>query len=195
MPRPYLSLPIEELEALFEQRWQDLGTLRLLSEELENRHTERGRSLLTRVHAELRKRGQEPEPQGDLLSASSCAFCTLPAARVVQSSDRCIAFGDAYPVSVGHTLIAPKRHVASFFDTTLEERLELFKLIDVCRHQLVARHHPAGFNIGINDGKAAGQTVMHLHIHFIPRYAGDSPDPRGGIRWILPEKADYWSRR
>ena len=89
----------------------------------------------------------------------------------------------------------PQRHVASFFETTAQERSELFSLLDWCRGELKARHRPAGFNIGINDGEAAGQTVMHLHIHLIPRYAGDKPDPRGGVRWIFPDKADYWSRR
>jgi diadenosine tetraphosphate (Ap4A) HIT family hydrolase len=106
-----------------------------------------------------------------------------------------MAFADGYPVSLGHTLVIPKRHVASFFETTAEERAELFSLLDWCRNEIIARHNPDAFNIGINDGRAAGQTVMHLHIHLIPRYAGDKSDPRGGVRWIFPEKADYWSRR
>jgi len=71
----------------------------------------------------------------------------------------------------------------------------MFSLLDWCHSDLVSRRNPAGFNIGINDGKAAGQTVLHLHIHLIPRYAGDKPDPRGGVRWIFPDKADYWSGR
>src|SRR5690606_40384292 len=104
-------------------------------------------------------------------------------------------FGDGYPVSPGHMLVIPKRHVASFFETTAEERSEAFSLLDWCRGELIARHGPGGFNIGINDGIAAGQTVMHLHIHLIPRYAGDKPNPRGGVRWIFPERADYWSQR
>jgi diadenosine tetraphosphate (Ap4A) HIT family hydrolase len=102
---------------------------------------------------------------------------------------------DAYPLSKGHTLVIPKRHVGSFFGTTHNERTELLTLLDWCRTDLMGHHKPAGFNIGINDGKAAGQTVMHLHIHLIPRYAGDKPDPRGGVRWIFPDKADYWSRK
>ena len=123
----------------------------------------------------------------------TCPFCDLPPQRIVRKSEGCIAFADAYPVSPGHTLVIPKRHVASFFETTAEERSELFSLLDWCRGELIARHNVAGFNIGINDGKAAGQTVMHLHIHLIPRYAGDKADPRGGVRWIFPDKADYWS--
>jgi diadenosine tetraphosphate (Ap4A) HIT family hydrolase len=124
-----------------------------------------------------------------------CPFCALPSQRILRESKLCLAFSDAYPVSRGHALVIPRRHVGSFFQTTDEERAEMFSLLDWCHDDLAARCHPAGFNIGINDGKAAGQTVMHLHIHLIPRYAGDSPDPRGGVRWIFPDKADYWSGR
>lgn len=126
---------------------------------------------------------------------SACPFCDLAPERILKRSELCIALADGYPVSPGHTLVIPKRHVASLFETTAEERSELFSLFEWCRGELIARRRPDGFNIGINDGKAAGQTVMHLHIHLIPRYAGDKQDPRGGVRWIFPEKADYWSRR
>lgn len=125
----------------------------------------------------------------------TCPFCELPPQRIVGKSEGCIAFADDYPISPGHTLVIPQRHVASFFETTAEERSELFSLLDWCRGELIERYHPAGFNIGINDGKAAGQTVMHLHIHLIPRYPGDKSDPRGGVRWMFPDKADYWSRK
>lgn len=127
--------------------------------------------------------------------ARECPFCALSAERIVGQSDLCLAFADGYPVSPGHTLVIPKRHVASFFETTAQEKSDLFCLLDWCHGELIARHRPDGFNIGINDGKAAGQTVTHLHIHLIPRYAGDKPDPRGGVRWIFPDKADYWSHR
>ena len=126
---------------------------------------------------------------------SACPFCELSRERILRRGKFCLAIADGYPVSLGHTLVIPKRHSASFFETTTEERSELFLLLDWCRGELIARHKPDGFNIGINDGNAAGQTVMHLHIHLIPRYAGDKPDPRGGVRWIFPDKADYWSRR
>lgn len=119
----------------------------------------------------------------------------MAAERVLKCGDLCLAVADGYPVSLGHTLLIPKRHVASLFETTSEERSELWTLLDWCRAELIRRHQPAGFNIGINDGQAAGQTVMHLHLHLIPRYAGDKPDPRGGVRWIFPDKADYWSHR
>jgi diadenosine tetraphosphate (Ap4A) HIT family hydrolase len=101
---------------------------------------------------------------------------------------------DAYPVSPGHTLIIPKRHVASFFDCTEAEQAALLKLLNLARMDIEREFQASGYNVGINDGSAAGQTVMHLHVHLIPRYAGDAPDPRGGVRWVLPEKAAYWSR-
>ena len=125
----------------------------------------------------------------------TCPFCHLPPERILRKAQGCIAFADAYPVSRGHTLVIPERHVGSFLETSLEEKTGLFSLLEWCRNDLVARYGPAGFNVGINDGAAAGQTVMHLHIHLIPRYSGDKPDPRGGIRWLFPEKADYWSGR
>jgi diadenosine tetraphosphate (Ap4A) HIT family hydrolase len=89
-------------------------------------------------------------------------------------------------------LILPKRHMISLFEASFEERTALFDLLAESRGLLLGEYGPDGFNIGINDGSAAGQTVMHLHIHLIPRYAGDKADPRGGVRWILPEKATYW---
>ena len=125
----------------------------------------------------------------------TCAFCTLPESRIVQSNDFGWVVPDAYPISPGHTLIIPKRHVPSFFALTSEERGALLALLDGAKERLDVEFQPAAFNIGINDGVAAGQTVPHLHIHLIPRYAGDRPDPRGGVRWIIPEKADYWSQR
>ena len=100
---------------------------------------------------------------------------------------------DGFPISPGHALIIPKRHIASLFDATREEREALFDLLEQVKTELQEKYNPNGFNIGINDGTAAGQTVMHLHIHLIPRYAGDQTDPRGGVRWIFPDKADYWN--
>jgi len=125
----------------------------------------------------------------------SCPFCNLAESRIVQSNGLGWVVRDAFPISPGHSLIIPKRHIGSFFALTGEERTALLDLLDSAKEQLVRDLHPAGFNIGINDGAAAGQTVQHLHIHLIPRYPGDREDPRGGIRWIIPEKADYWSPR
>ncbi len=105
------------------------------------------------------------------------------------------AFRDAYPVAPGHTLIVPRRHVAGFADLTGEERTDLLRLLDAVRSALDAESAPAGYNVGFNDGAAAGQTVMHFHLHVIPRQAGDQEDPRGGIRLIFPDRARYWDDR
>jgi diadenosine tetraphosphate (Ap4A) HIT family hydrolase len=121
-----------------------------------------------------------------------CPFCTLPQERIILQSDLALVIRDGFPISPGHTLIIPKRHVGSFFEVTAEERDSLLHLLDEAKAALDAKFHPAGYNIGINDGAPAGQTVPHLHIHLIPRYSGDTLDPRGGVRWIFPDKAKYW---
>ena len=108
------------------------------------------------------------------------------------SNDLALAIRDGFPVSPGHTLIIPKRHIATFFDSTAAERLAIFDLMDEAKLELDAEFQPTAYNIGVNDGATAGQTIPHLHIHLIPRYSGDSVDPRGGVRWIFPEKAKYW---
>ena len=126
---------------------------------------------------------------------SECLFCTFPLVRVLHTSAHGRAFRDAYPVSDGHTLVVPHRHVASLYDLTPEERAGLWELVDEVRQALAASRAPDGFNIGVNDGEAAGQTVGHAHIHVIPRYAGDVPDPRGGIRWVIPDRAPYWKEQ
>ena len=121
-----------------------------------------------------------------------CPFCAPDASRIVGETPLAFALRDAYPVSSGHTLIVPRRHIGSFFDATDEERAALLDLLARMKAILDQEHSPAGFNIGINDGLAAGQTIPHLHIHLIPRYVGDQPDPRGGVRWIFPDRANYW---
>lgn len=126
----------------------------------------------------------------------SCPFCQLPNERIINSNSHAMVIRDGYPISAGHTLIIPKRHMGSFFEATSDERNALLELLDIAKAELDATHpKPSAYNIGINDGAAAGQTVPHLHIHLIPRYEGDVKDPRGGVRWIMPEKADYWSER
>ena len=124
-----------------------------------------------------------------------CPFCSLPASRVVEENRHGLLILDGYPVSPGHSLVIPKRHVSSFFELTQLERADLFSLLERARVRVAKQHRPDGYNIGINDGAAAGQTVPHLHIHLIPRYGGDQADPRGGVRWVIPEKADYWTGR
>jgi diadenosine tetraphosphate (Ap4A) HIT family hydrolase len=127
--------------------------------------------------------------------SAPCPFCSMDAARIRDANALAISTRDAYPVSPGHTLVLPRRHVGSFFDATLDERSAMLALLDSAKRQLDSEFSPASFNIGINDGVAAGQTIPHLHMHLIPRYAGDVPDPRGGVRWLVPDKADYWSPR
>jgi len=122
----------------------------------------------------------------------SCLFCSIDENRIILENETVVAIRDAFPVSFGHTLIIPKRHIASFFETSKEEREAIVEALEQCKLILDKEFNPDGYNIGINDGVMAGQTVMHLHIHLIPRYKGDSSDPRGGIRWIFPGKARYW---
>jgi len=124
-----------------------------------------------------------------------CLFCAIPREQILIDGPIAVAARDSYPVSKGHTLIIPRRHVASFFETTDEERQAMLKLLDEAKALLDREHKPDGYNIGVNNGVAAGQTVMHLHMHLIPRYVGYRPDPRGGVRWILPEKAVYWEKK
>ena len=122
----------------------------------------------------------------------SCPFCALPPERIIDANELALVIRDGFPVSKGHTLIIPKRHVGSWFDTSADERIALFALLDQAKLILDHEFKPDSFNIGINDGAAAGQTVPHLHIHLIPRYKGDQEDPRGGVRWIIPGNAKYW---
>jgi len=112
-------------------------------------------------------------------------------------NDAAVVVRDAYPVTPGHMLVIPVRHVASFFDATPSEWAAMVALLDEAKQQVQADFGPAGYNININnnDGAAAGQTIGHLHLHLIPRYPGDRPDPRGGVRWVIPDKADYWTER
>jgi len=127
--------------------------------------------------------------------AKECPFCTLPPDRITEESELTITLRDGYPISSGHTLVIPKRHIGSFFELTDDERTQMFQAIQQAKDVLDEELKPDGYNIGINDGEAAGQTVMHLHVHLIPRFKGDIGDPRGGVRWIFPDKADYWSSR
>lgn len=130
---------------------------------------------------------------------SACPFCRIihgqDAERIRYQSEHGIVIRDGFPVSAGHTLVIPKRHIPSFFDLSADERTDLLALLDWAKTDVEAAFKPDAFNIGINDGPAAGQTVPHLHIHLIPRYCENGVDPRGGVRWVVPGKADYWSKR
>ena len=121
-----------------------------------------------------------------------CPFCTLPLERIIDSNDLALVIRDGYPVSPGHTLVIPKRHIGSWFEITPEEQSAMLVLLGKAKAILEEEFKPDGYNIGINDGPTAGQTVPHLHLHLIPRYKGDLEDPRGGVRWIIPGKAKYW---
>lgn len=129
-----------------------------------------------------------------MTSKLNCPFCSLDETRTTVTNNYALAISDGFPISPGHTLIIPKRHIASFFELTQEEQSAMLELLAQMRQRLQKERNPDGFNIGINDGAAAGQTVMHLHLHLIPRYAGDQSDPRGGVRWIFPDKAAYWDK-
>ncbi len=109
-------------------------------------------------------------------------------------SEEAIAFADAFPLAEGHMLVAPRKHVSSIYELTGPEQAAIWKLVAEVRERLLTGLKPDGFNIGLNDGLAAGQTVDHAHVHVIPRRQGDVPDPRGGIRWVIADNAPYWKK-
>jgi diadenosine tetraphosphate (Ap4A) HIT family hydrolase len=121
------------------------------------------------------------------MSAADCPFCDL-AMRVVSENELAVAVRDLQPVANGHTLVIPKRHCTSFFDLEPEEVRACYELLRRERDEIVARLRPAGFNVGVNDGRQAGQLVAHTHLHLIPRYEGDHPDSRGGVRHVIPTR-------
>jgi ATP adenylyltransferase len=121
-----------------------------------------------------------------------CIFCALPAERVSSENTLALAFRDAHPVTPLHTLVIPKRHVETWFDLTEPERRATGQLLDQCRDDILGRDKSvSGFNIGMNSGPSAGQTVMHAHVHLIPRRHGDVEQPRGGVRGVVPGKQSY----
>jgi len=121
----------------------------------------------------------------------ACPFCHLPPDRILIQDDLTLAFRDGFPASPGHTLVITRRHIPSYAEATPEELAALFRTLAAARAALDLEFHPDGYNVGINDGEAAGQTVMHMHVHLIPRFQGDVPNPRGGVRHCIPCKGDY----
>ncbi|MGD9788193.1 MAG: HIT family protein [Sulfuricellaceae bacterium] len=121
--------------------------------------------------------------------SAACPFCRTDQALL--KSELAYALFDAHPVSPGHLLILPIRHVASYFEATAEEKSALFALLDTAKRLLDEQYAPDGYNVGINVGEAAGQTIPHLHVHLIPRYLGDVAQPRGGVRGVIPAKQSY----
>lgn len=124
-------------------------------------------------------------------SQNKCIFCNLGKRKIIESHYG-ILIRDLFPLNEGHSLVIPKRHVTSWFHCELNEQIDLIGLLNQAKRLLDVEYSPASYNIGINDGTAAGQTISHMHIHLIPRYLGDVQDPRGGIRWLMPDKAKYW---
>lgn len=122
---------------------------------------------------------------------NECIFCDLKNRTLLENTHG-ILIEDKFPVSQGHCLIISKRHISSFFECEPAEYKSLLELIQQGKMLLDKKYCPDGYNIGINDNITAGQTIAHLHIHLIPRYIGDIDDPKGGIRWTIPNKAKYW---
>jgi diadenosine tetraphosphate (Ap4A) HIT family hydrolase len=118
-------------------------------------------------------------------------FLDTPRSEWVAENDLAFALRDNFPVSPGHTLVVTKRLVATWFDATREEKHAVVDLIDVVKARLDSELSPAGYNVGWNAGPVAGQTVMHLHVHVIPRFPGDVDDPKGGVRFVVARKARY----
>jgi len=122
----------------------------------------------------------------------NCPFCLSADGEKVLASEFCFARWDKYPVTEGHMLIITNRHIADYFAVTAQEKTALWTMVDEGKKLLGECYYkPDGYNIGINVGIAAGQTVMHCHIHLIPRRSGDSNNPRGGVRGVIAGKADY----
>ena len=124
-----------------------------------------------------------------------CPFCPIDSQRILfrhsVGSASVVALWDGFPVSPGHLLIVPVRHVPTWFDASPEEHHALTDALEIAKSLIESQFQPQGYNIGINVGAAAGQTVSHLHVHLIPRYQGDVPDPRGGVRHVIPQLANY----
>ena len=122
-----------------------------------------------------------------------CVFCQNDRS-ILAENKLSLAFMDGFPVSKGHSLVIPKRHIVSIWEMTDEEYADAFCLVKKVKEVLEEKFKPQGFNIGVNCGEAAGQSVFHAHIHIIPRYTGDVPNPRGGVRNIMPGKRNHPNR-
>jgi diadenosine tetraphosphate (Ap4A) HIT family hydrolase len=118
-------------------------------------------------------------------AANRCELCSPPADIVMFEDEQAYVRLDNSGLSRGHSLIVPRRHVADFFEMSFAEKQSVLKLLDLAKYEIDRLHKPDGYNIGVNVGRAAGQSRMHVHVHIIPRYEGDVADPRGGVRRIL----------
>lgn len=128
-------------------------------------------------------------------SDDGCPFCRRIRFRrdLLSECDACVAFYDTTPLNPGHVLIIPKRHEPDFLALSPEECGAIVRMAQDIRAQIAEQLHPDGFNLGANVRTAGGQTIDHAHLHLIPRYLGDVPEPKGGIRWLIPERARYWA--
>ena len=121
-----------------------------------------------------------------------CFFCKcIEKKDYILENDLAFARFDNFPVNPGHLEVMPKRHIKDWWEATKEERLAIFDLIDQAKAIIDKKHKPDSYNIGMNLGEQAGQYVMHLHVHLIPRFSGDVPNPRGGVRGVIPSKQNY----
>lgn len=125
------------------------------------------------------------------MSKTNCIFCNVSQDKVIAQNHLCFAIYDGFPVSIGHTLIIPKRHVADYFSLTEDELMAMQQMMRELKHRLDVDLSPDGYNVGVNVNEAAGQTVYHVHMHLIPRYKGDVDNPRGGVRGVIPNKQKY----
>jgi diadenosine tetraphosphate (Ap4A) HIT family hydrolase len=130
-----------------------------------------------------------------MLRIAVSPFSVIPASAWIASNDLAFVIADGFPISPGHSLVVTKREVATWFDASPEEQLAIMDLVNKVKALLEIRlvPRPDGWNVGFNAGSAAGQTVPHLHVHIVPRWNGDVSDPRGGVRWVIPSRARYWS--
>lgn len=127
------------------------------------------------------------------VSITPCPFCARIASdQALLRDGAAVAIPDAFPLNPGHSLVVPRRHVADLFSLPAVEQADVWRLVATVRERVLAERHPDGFNVGLNVGAAAGQTVDHAHVHVIPRFRGDVSDPRGGVRWVVPVRAAYW---
>ena len=120
-----------------------------------------------------------------------CVFCNIESKSVVAENKLAFAIRDNFPVNPGHTLVITKRHVKTWFEATDQERKAVFELMDRLKRKLDGDLNPDGYNVGFNVGEVSGQTVLHLHVHLIPRFIGDMKDPTGGVRNVIPGKGNY----
>jgi diadenosine tetraphosphate (Ap4A) HIT family hydrolase len=125
------------------------------------------------------------------LSPEECPFCPPIEAQPLLETGLAFAVFDRFPVNPGHLLVIPRRHVADIFELTEDELREVLQLLAQARRRLAADFPAKGFNVGVNVGDTAGQTIAHAHVHLIPRYSGDVEDPTGGVRGVIPGKASY----